>query len=97
MQNKKTNNFIFYLIYYKKYYKMILTVLESNITNNKKIKYIILIAIKYLLINRWRKIMKYNIIDIVDNKLTDTKLKEIVNKKLYKIIELMEFNVNYSK
>ena len=27
----------------------------------------------------------------------DTKLKEIVNKKLYKIIELMEFNVNYSK
>ena len=41
--------------------------------------------------------MKYNIIDIVDNKLTDTKLKEIVNKKLYKIIELMEFNVNYSK
>ena len=41
--------------------------------------------------------MKYNIIDIVDDKLTDTKLKEIVNKKLYKIIELMELNVNYSK
>mgnify|MGYP005788189931 FL=1 len=41
--------------------------------------------------------MKYNIIDIVDKTLTDTKLKEIVNKKLYKIIELMEFNVNYSK
>lgn len=41
--------------------------------------------------------MKYNIIDIVDDKLTDTKLKKIVNKKLYKIIELMEFNVNYSK
>ena len=41
--------------------------------------------------------MKYNIIDIVDNKLTDTKLKEIVNKKIYKIIELIEFNVNYSK
>lgn len=41
--------------------------------------------------------MKYNIIDIVDDKLTDTKLKEMVNKKLYKIIELMEFNVNYSK
>ena len=41
--------------------------------------------------------MKYNIIDIVDDKLIDTKLKEIVNKKLYKIIELMEFNVNYSK
>ena len=41
--------------------------------------------------------MKYNIIDIVDNKLTDAKLKEIVNKKLYKIIELMEFHVNYSR
>ena len=41
--------------------------------------------------------MKYNIIDIVNSNLTDTKLKEIVNKKLYKIIELMELNVNYSK
>ena len=41
--------------------------------------------------------MKYNIIDIVDKDLTDTKLKEIVNKKLYKIIELLELNVNYSE
>ena len=41
--------------------------------------------------------MNYNIIDIVDNNLTDTKLKELVNKKIYKIIELMEFNVNYSE
>jgi len=41
--------------------------------------------------------MTYNIIDIVDKDLTDTKLKEIINKKLYKIIELMEFNVNYSE
>lgn len=41
--------------------------------------------------------MQYNIIDIVPENLTDTKLKEIVNKKLFKIIELMEFNVNYSK
>ncbi len=39
--------------------------------------------------------MTYNIIDIVDKNLTDTKLKEIINKKLYKIIELMEFNANY--
>ncbi len=38
--------------------------------------------------------MKYNVIDIVDVKITDTKLKEIINKKLYKIIELLEFNVN---
>ena len=41
--------------------------------------------------------MQYNIIDIVDEKITDTKLKEIINKKLYKIIELMEFNVNTFK
>ena len=41
--------------------------------------------------------MQYNIIDIVDDKLTDTKLKDIINKKLYKIIELMEFNVYAAK
>ena len=41
--------------------------------------------------------MTYNIIDIIDKDLTDTKIKEIINIKLYKIIELMEFNVNYSK
>lgn len=39
--------------------------------------------------------MTYNIIDIVDKNLTDTKLKEIINKKLYRIIELIEFNINY--
>ena len=41
--------------------------------------------------------MKYNITDIVNKDLTDTKLKEIINKKIYKIIELLEFNVNYSE
>lgn len=41
--------------------------------------------------------MQYNIIDIVPENLTDTKLKEIINRKLYKIIELMEFNVNTAK
>jgi hypothetical protein len=40
--------------------------------------------------------MQYNVIDIVDE-ITDTKLKEIINKKLYKIIEFMEFNVNAIK
>ena len=39
--------------------------------------------------------MKYNIIDIINKDLTETKLKEIVNKQLYKIIEFLEFNVNY--
>ena len=41
--------------------------------------------------------MQYNIIDIVPENLTDTKLKEIIDRKLYKIIELMEFNVNTAK
>lgn len=41
--------------------------------------------------------MQYNIIDIVDDELTYTKLKDIINKKLYKIIELMEFNANIAK
>lgn len=41
--------------------------------------------------------MQYNVIDIVDNEMTDAKLKEIINKKLYKIIEFMEFNVNTVK
>lgn len=38
--------------------------------------------------------MTYNIIDIIDKDLTDTKIKEIINKKLYKIIELIELNIN---
>lgn len=37
--------------------------------------------------------MKYNIIDIIPENLTDTKLKEIINKKLYRIIEFMELKV----
>ena len=41
--------------------------------------------------------MQYNVIDIVDEELSDIKLKEIINKKLYKIIELLEFNVNTLK
>lgn len=41
--------------------------------------------------------MQYNIIDIVDDELTDTRLKDIINNKLYKIIELMEFNANIAK
>ena len=36
--------------------------------------------------------IKYNVTDIINKNLDDTKLKEIINKKLYKIIELMEFN-----
>jgi hypothetical protein len=36
--------------------------------------------------------MKYNIIDIVNNNISDNKLKEMTNKKIYKIIELLELN-----
>lgn len=35
--------------------------------------------------------MNYNIIDIVSDKLTDTNLRKIINNKLYKVIELTEF------
>ena len=38
--------------------------------------------------------MKYNIINIIDKDLTNARIKEIVNKKLYRIIELLEFNNN---
>lgn len=38
--------------------------------------------------------MKYIITDIINENLTNTKLKEIINKKLYKIIELTYFNTN---
>lgn len=41
--------------------------------------------------------MQYNVVDIVRDDLTYTNLKEIVNKKLYKIIELMEFNTYFLK
>ena len=37
--------------------------------------------------------MKYNIIEIINEKITDSELKEMVNKKLYNIIELLEYNV----
>ncbi len=37
----------------------------------------------------------YNIKEIYNNNLTNTDLKKMINKKLYKIIELLEFNDNY--
>ncbi len=41
--------------------------------------------------------MKYNVINIIDSNLDDDKVKKIVNKKLYKIIELLEFETDYDK
>lgn len=34
--------------------------------------------------------MKYNVIDIIKSDITDDKLKDIINKKLYKILLFME-------
>lgn len=39
--------------------------------------------------------MQYTVIDIVDKSLTSNELKEIINEKLYNIIELVEFDDNY--
>lgn len=39
-------------------------------------------------------ITKYNVLDIVDEEINDTKLKKIINKKLYRIVEIMNLNVN---
>lgn len=36
--------------------------------------------------------MKYNVINTINKDLTDNELKEIINRKLYNIIELLEFN-----
>ncbi len=41
--------------------------------------------------------MNYNVINIIDEDLTDKKIEEIINKKLYKIIEFMELDINISK
>ena len=39
--------------------------------------------------------MNYNIIDIINKNLTDTDLKEIINRKIFNIIELLEIDLNY--
>ena len=41
--------------------------------------------------------MHYNVSDIIDDKITDCKLKDIINKKLFKVIEFLEFNIDYFK
>lgn len=40
---------------------------------------------------------KYNVIEVVENNITDTELKEIINNKLYRIIELMELSVSFDE
>ena len=35
----------------------------------------------------------YNVVEEYKNDITD--IKEIINKKMYEIIKMMEFNVNY--
>lgn len=41
--------------------------------------------------------MTFNIINIIDESVTETSLKRLINEKLYKIIQLTEFNDNISK
>lgn len=41
--------------------------------------------------------MNYNVIDIIQKSLSPNDLRMIINKKLYKIIEFMESNVNVYK
>lgn len=41
--------------------------------------------------------MTFNIINIIDENITETNLKQLINEKLYKIIQLMELNDNISK
>ncbi len=36
----------------------------------------------------------YNVIDVVDEKITDTDLKQLINEKLFNIIKLMELSCN---
>lgn len=40
--------------------------------------------------------MQYIVKNIIDKKINNIYQKEIINKKIYKIIELIEFNVNSS-
>ncbi len=41
--------------------------------------------------------MTFNIINIIDENITETSLKQLINEKLYKIIQLIELNDNISK
>ena len=41
--------------------------------------------------------LKYNVIEIYDKNLNDDKIRKIINKKIYNIIEKLEFNYPYKK
>lgn len=38
--------------------------------------------------------IQYQVIDIIDESLSDEELKEIFNKKLYQVIQIMEANID---
>lgn len=40
------------------------------------------------------KKINYHTIDIIDNDIDITKFKKIINKKLFNIIKLVEFDIN---
>ena len=41
--------------------------------------------------------LKYNVIEIYDKSLNDDKIRKIINKKIYNIIEKLEFSYPYKK
>ena len=41
--------------------------------------------------------LKYNVIEIYDKNLNDDKIRKIINKKIYNIIEKLEFNDPYKQ
>ena len=41
--------------------------------------------------------LKYNVIEIYDKNLNDDKIRKIINKKIYNIIEKLEFSYPYKK
>ena len=38
--------------------------------------------------------MTFNIINVIDENINENSLKKLINEKLYKIIQLIEFNDN---
>lgn len=41
--------------------------------------------------------MIYNVIEIINENLTDTELKKIINEKIYNIVDLLEMSLNSSE
>ena len=72
--------------------------MKIKFNKEDKIKYLKLLDTKEINMAVASMFMDYNTyIDVVDEKITDSDLKEIINKKLFKIIELLELSINEAK